>query len=134
MNKTTTTVVTILAVIGGLSALFIIYELLDDFDNDNDQEFVLPQVEGILLVADGDRFNSTNPDIRLPANATEDLIMFNKDSDEHDFVVNDLNVKSQILNEGENFKTTLVANKSGAYEYHCSLHPDVMRGKIIVGA
>lgn len=134
MNKTTTTVVTILAVIGGLSALFIIYELLDDFDNDNDQEFVLPQVEGILLVADGDRFNSTNPDIRLPANATEDLIMFNKDSDEHDFVVNDLNVKSKILNEGENFKTTLVVNKSGAYEYYCSLHPDEMRGKILVGA
>ena len=134
MNKTTTTVVTILAVIGGLSALFIIYELLDDFDNDNDQEFVLPQVEGILLVADGDRFNSTNPDIRLPANATEDLIMFNKDSDEHDFVVNDLSVKSKILNEGENFKTTLVANKSGAYEYYCSLHPDEMRGKILVEA
>jgi len=88
----------------------------------------------MLLVANDNKFNSTNPDIRLAANASEELVIFNKDSSQHDFVVNDLNIKSKILNEGENFTTTIVGNKSGTYEYYCSLHPDEMCGKIIVRA
>lgn len=114
--------------------LLVISEAFNDSDNNDEEEFVLPNVEGRLLVANDNKFNSTNPDIHLVANASEDLTMFNKDSNQHDFTIDDLNVKSKILNEGENFKTTIVGNKSGTYEYYCSLHPDEMRGKILVGA
>lgn len=115
-------------------ALLVISEAFDDSDNDDNEGFALPNVEGKLLVANDDKFNSTNPDIRLAVNSSEDVVVFNKDSDQHDFTSDALNVKSKILNEGENFKTTIVTNRSGTYEYYCSLHPEEMRGKIIVGA
>jgi hypothetical protein len=55
----------------------------------------------MLLVPDDNRFNSTNPDIRLVANASEELVMFNKESSQHDFIPDEMNNKSEILNEGQ---------------------------------
>jgi hypothetical protein len=54
-----------------------------------------------LHYADDNRFNSTNPDIRLVANASEELVMFNKESSQHDFIPDEMNNKSEILNEGQ---------------------------------
>jgi plastocyanin len=90
------------------------------------------QLWKILVVADGDRFNNTNPDIHLAANVPEDLLMFNKDSDQHDFTMNELNVKSNALNHGENLTTTLLIQQRCTHEYICTLHPDVMRGNLMV--
>jgi plastocyanin len=120
------------AILGGLVAAFVIYEVTDA-DTGEKNELVVPTVEGILIVSDGDRFNSTNPDIHLVANASEEVVVFNKDSDQHDFCVNGLNIKSAALNQGENITATLVAQQPGTYEYYCTFHPDVMRGNIVVG-
>lgn len=48
-------------------------------------------------------------------------------------LINDLNIKSKILNEGENFTMIIVGNKSGNYKYYCLLHPDEMHGNITNG-
>jgi hypothetical protein len=125
LKKITIILVTIFAVVGGLVGISLVSGLFEDSDIDEEGEFVLQTVEGMLLVANDNKFNSTNPDIRLAANASEELVIFNKDSSQHDLVVNDLNIKSKILNEGENFTTTIVGNKSGTY--NTTVHSIQMR-------
>jgi hypothetical protein len=59
--------------------------------------------------------------------------MFNKDSDQHDFTMNELNIKSNALNQSENFTRTLLVQQPGTpHEYIWTLHPDVMRGNVMV--
>jgi|SRR5918996_747948 hypothetical protein len=86
---------------------------------------------GVLLVSQGRAFNDTNPDINLKSNIPQEFVLVNKDSTPHDITVESLNIESGILNKDEEFKTTIMAG-SGVYEYYCSLHPQDMKGKIIL--
>lgn len=86
---------------------------------------------GVLIVSQDRAFNDTNPDINLKANIPQELVLVNKDSTPHDITVESLNIELGILNKNEEFKTTITA-ESGVYEYYCSLHPQDMKGKIIV--
>jgi|SRR5918996_2256870 plastocyanin len=86
---------------------------------------------GVLIVSQDRAFNGTNPDIKLKANIPQELVFINKDSTPHDITVESLNIESGILNKDEEFKTT-ITSESGVYEYYCSLHPQDMKGKIIV--
>jgi plastocyanin len=67
----------------------------------------------------------------LKANIPQELVLLNKDSTPHDINVESLNIDSGILDKDEEFKTTIMA-EPGVYEYYCSLHPQDMKGKIIV--
>lgn len=86
---------------------------------------------GVLIVSQDRAFNGTNPDINLKANIPQELVLVNKDSTPHDINVESLKIDSGILNKDEEFKTTITA-EPGVYEYYCSLHPQDMKGKIIV--
>jgi hypothetical protein len=70
LKKITIILVTIFAVVGGLVGISLVSGLFEDSDIDEEGEFVLQTVEGMLLVANDNKFNSTNPDIRLAANAS----------------------------------------------------------------
>jgi plastocyanin len=54
----------------------------------------------------------------------------NEDSINHTVTANDQKFDSGILSGGETFEFTF--NETGAFDYHCTIHPSQMRGKITV--
>jgi plastocyanin len=97
-------------------------------------EFATKHVKGVLLVAQDNLFNGTNPDIIATANVPEKIIVSNKDFVRHDFIVDKLNINTAYLSPGQDFTTAIASKNPGTFEYYCSLHPTTMRGKIIIKA
>ena len=91
-------------------------------------------IKGVLLVAQGNLFNGTNPDIIATANIPEKLVVSNKDFVRHDFIVDKLNINTAYLSPGQDFTTAIASKSPGTFEYYCSLHPMTMRGKIVIKA
>jgi plastocyanin len=100
------------------------------------QDSKATKVEGILLVANRNTFNETNPDIHVSVNVPKKLVVRNDDAVTHDLKIDkDPNdgitpVNTAPLRGGQDFPTAIIAEKPGSYEYYCSFHPQ-MRGKII---
>jgi plastocyanin len=100
------------------------------------QESKATKVEGILLVANRNTFNETNPDIHVSVNVPKKLVVRNDDAVTHDLQIdkapNDgiTPVNTAPLRGGQDFPTAIIAEKPGSYEYYCSFHPQ-MRGRII---
>ena len=103
---------------------------------DQQQESKATKVEGILLVANRNTFNETNPDIHVSVNVPKKLVVRNDDAVTHDLQIdkapNDgiTPVNTAPLRGGQDFPTAIIAGKPGSYEYYCSFHPQ-MRGRII---
>jgi plastocyanin len=89
-------------------------------------------IEGVLLVAQDNLFNGTNPDIIGTVNVPEKLVVLNKDFVRHDFIVDKLNINTAYLSPEQDFTTAIASKTSGIFEYYCSLHPITMRGKIMI--
>ena len=88
--------------------------------------------EGILLVAENNLFNNTNPTLHTEKNKPEKITIINKDFVRHDFIINELNVNTGYLYSAQDFTTAIASKESGTFEYYCSLHPSTMRGKLII--
>jgi plastocyanin len=136
INRIVMAVVYIFAAVGVLVTAYLAFEFAFDSSDDNEvkslPEFGISNANGLLMVANDNKYNNTNPEIRLATNASEDIVILNADSKEHDFVIDGLGVNSGILKEGKYFNTTLSTSQPGTYEYYCSLHPDDMRGRIVI--
>lgn len=89
-------------------------------------------IKGILLVAQDNLFNRTNPDIIGIVNVPEKLVVLNKDFVRHDLIVDKLNINTAYLSPEQDFTTAIASKTSGIFEYYCSLHPITMRGKIVI--
>lgn len=89
-------------------------------------------IKGLLLVAQDNLFNGTNPDIIGTVNVPEKLVVLNKDFVRHDFIVDKLNINTAYLSPEQDFTTAIASKTSGIFEYYCSLHPITMRGKIMI--
>lgn len=92
----------------------------------------IKNVSGILLVAQNNAFNNTNPDIYASVNVPKKLVVVNKDFVRHDLIVDRLKINTAYLSSEQDFTTAIASKKSGIFEYYCSLHPLTMQGKIIV--
>ena len=88
--------------------------------------------EGILLIAENNFFNNTNPTLHINRNIPEKITIINKDFVRHDFIIDELNVNTGYLYSGQDFTTAIASRESGTFEYYCSLHPSTMRGKLIL--
>ncbi len=93
--------------------------------------------QGILLIANRNTFNETNPDIPVSVNVPKKLVIRNEDVVTHDLNIDKSSnngitpISTAPLRAGEpDFPTAIVAEKPGIYEYYCSFHPG-MRGRII---
>src|SRR5690606_3941212 len=78
-----------------------------------------------------------NPDLKVPEGAVVQINLINDDGAGHDIAVPEFNAKSDVIS-GKGSATAIVfrANKSGVFEYLCTLpgHKAAgMVGKIIVG-
>jgi plastocyanin len=96
------------------------------------KELSIKNIRGILLVAQDNAFNQTNPDIIARVNTPEKLTIVNKDLVRHDLIVDKLNINTVYLSPEQDFTTAIASQKPGTFEYYCSLHPASMRGKIII--
>jgi plastocyanin len=96
------------------------------------KELSIKNIRGILLVAQDNAFNQTNPDIIARVNTPEKLTIVNKDLVRHDLIVDKLNINTAYLSPEQDFTTAIASQKPGTFEYYCSLHPASMRGKIII--
>jgi heme/copper-type cytochrome/quinol oxidase subunit 2 len=88
--------------------------------------------KGILLVAQDNAFNQTNPNIYARANIPQKLNIVNKDLVRHDLIIDKLNINTAYLSPEQDFTTAIASQKPGTFEYYCSLHPMLMRGKVII--
>ncbi len=87
--------------------------------------------DSILLVAQNNAFNQTNPTLIVKQNKPTKLIILNKDFVKHDFISNDLGINTAYLTTEQDFVTAIAGDKPGEYVYYCSFHPS-MKGKIII--
>lgn len=98
-------------------------------------EVALP-VEDIILIAQRNTFNDTNPDIHVQVNVPTKLVVRNDDAVTHDLRVdpamNDgiTPINTAPLRSGQDFVTAIVTSKPGTYKYYCSYHQQ-MQGYII---
>jgi hypothetical protein len=92
----------------------------------------LQKAGGLLLLAQDNFFNKTNPDLYAIANVPEKIVILNKDFVRHDFKIPQLNVDTGYLSAEQDFTTAIASKKAGIFEYYCSLHPETMRGNVIV--
>ena len=88
--------------------------------------------EGILLVAENNYFNNTNPTLLIERNIPEKITIINKDFVRHDFIIDELNVNTGYLYSAQDFTTAIASKNVGTFEYYCSLHPSTMRGKLVI--
>ncbi len=87
--------------------------------------------DSILMVAQNNEFNETNPTIFVKENKPTELIILNKDLVKHDFISKGLGINTAYLTTEQDFVTAIAADKPGEYTYYCSFHPS-MSGKIII--
>lgn len=97
---------------------------------------ITSNIGGILLIANRNNFNETNPDLHVSVNTPEKLVVRNSDIVTHDLKIDKASndgitpINTAPLRGGQDFPTAIVAEKAGTYVYYCSFHPQ-MRGKII---
>ena len=96
------------------------------------EESSIKNSSGILLIAQNNAFNNTNPDIYATVNVPKKLIVVNRDFVRHDLIVDKLKINTAYLYSEQDFVTAIASKDSGTFEYYCSLHPATMRGKIII--
>ena len=96
------------------------------------QESAGKNVEGVLLIAENDAFNKTNPTIYAKVDTPKKVSILNKDVRRHDFIVDELNINTAYLSMQQSFTTAIASRVPGTFEYYCSLHPNTMRGSVVV--
>ena len=96
------------------------------------QESAGKNVAGVLLIAENDAFNKTNPTIYAKVDTPKKISILNKDVRRHDFIVDELNINTAYLSTQQSFTTAIASRVPGTFEYYCSLHPNTMRGIVIV--
>ena len=96
------------------------------------QESAGKNAEGVLLLAENDAFNKTNPTIYAKVDIPKKISILNKDVRRHDFIVDELNINTAYLSTQQSFTTAIASRVPGTFEYYCSLHPNTMRGSVVV--
>jgi len=81
--------------------------------------------DAILLVAQNNAFNQTNPTLNVNANQPTKLIILNKDFVKHDFISDELGINTAYLSTEQDFVTGIASNMTGNYTYYCSFHPEM---------
>ena len=80
-------------------------------------------------------FSFSIKEIKVKKGDSVKVVFTNNGSYPHDFVIDELNIKTKQLKTGETDEVIFVADKEGLYEYYCSVgnhRKQGMVGKLIV--
>ena len=87
----------------------------------------------IQLEANGTAFGKNNPTIEARAGERVRIVVRNTDPGVlHSIAVPSLGMETVDVSSGEEAVIELVADEPGTYEYACSYHLPLMKGKIVV--
>jgi plastocyanin len=74
-----------------------------------------------------------NPVLRLRAGQQVEIVLRGADAGmRHDLTIPDFDLKTPLVSLGETAVLRFRARRPGTYEYFCTMHPQVMRGVIVV--
>ena len=74
-----------------------------------------------------------NPTLRVRAGQTVELVLRNRDPGmKHDLTIAELGLKTRMTYFGDTVVLRFTAPQPGTYIYLCSIHPRLMRGRLIV--
>ena len=74
-----------------------------------------------------------NPEIHLPQGGRLILTLRNDDQGiQHELRIPALGIQTQVLEGGEEDRIELIPKHAGTFAYFCELHPEMMRGTLIV--
>lgn len=102
--------------ISGANDTTIEFELETEIDSNEDAS--APQIRTFDINSTDHRFSIR--EIRVNEGDTV-RINFNNQVGIHDFVLDEFNVQTAILNPGQSEQIEFVANQSGTFEYYCSV-------------
>lgn len=101
-------------------------------ENDSSKE---PQMEGVInLEVEGSNYLFNPDEIKVKV-GDKVSITFTSNGAMHDFVLDEFDVKTKVLNSGESETISFTVDKAGEYEYYCSVgnHRAMgMKGTLIV--
>ncbi len=87
----------------------------------------------IVITAKDMMFNETNPTIEVAPGETIRLVFRNEDPGmKHDLFIPVLDLRTGVIEAGDQAVLVFRAPKRGSFDYLCSLHPVSMRGAIDV--
>ena len=91
-------------------------------------------VQEIILIAKEMVYNTNNPTLILKVGQPVRIIIINEDKGMlHDFVIEELDISTSApLEYGQSEVINFVPTQKGKYEYFCSYHAKMMRGKVII--
>lgn len=78
--------------------------------------------------------NVANPEYTFQKGELESIHVINEDyttHSKHNFNIDEFNVHTNELGYFESQTITFVADKTGTFEYYCTIHPE-MKGKVII--
>lgn len=99
------------------------------------KEAVMEKKEEKTFAVEAVNFAFSPKEIKVKKGESVKVVLTNKGSFPHDFVIDELNVKTKQIKAGETDEVTFVADKSGTFEYYCSVgthRQQGMIGKLIV--
>ena len=91
------------------------------------------EVRTIVITAKDMKFNQTNPTFEVAYGEAVRIVFRNEDAGmRHDFVIEDLGLRTPVLQPGQEAIIEFIAQTEGTFEYFCSIHPISMRGTLLV--
>ena len=107
----------------------------DAMDPNNNTEFIMTENESVkTIVVMAANYVYTPSEIRVKQGERVEIKLEIQEG-MHDFVIDELDVKTQVLTAGQTETVTLDTSQSGEYEFYCSVgnHRQMgMVGKLIV--
>jgi len=103
-------------------------------ENNNEENTMMVPVNTVIFDLTGKNFEFSEKELRIKEGQTV-TINFESTQGFHDWVIDEFDAHTKQVNPGEPTSVTFVANKTGEYEYYCSVgkHRDMgMKGILVV--
>ncbi len=133
MNKAIVWLVIILIIIGGIiwyanqgdevvvdeNTSEEMMESEEEMSEDGSEEVSGGEVKEFSV--EGNNFSFSPAEIRVNQGDTVRVTLTNPDAMPHDFVIDEFNASTRIINNGETDTVEFVADQAGTFEYYCSV-------------